>query len=806
MILPQITLHGLVTTSLLVSLLIAVFLPLRPFLRRVIGSEWLCVLWLALLIRLLAPWPLESRWSVFNRWPGTGAPVVTAEPLKIKVSFPKDADAKDPHTATPAAALPVVAAAAMDSHTDLPTIANRVWLAGAALSLGILALRWFQTRRLASRTLPATDDRLRKLFDSIPQELRRDTRLRMTNALPVPTLAGVFRPQIWMPLVWPAQFTDDELRNVLLHELGHARRRDLLVQWVFAIAQCIHWFNPLVWLAARAARFDREMACDAWVLARSAAGNTDYGSALVKAVQLLRTPLRVNPVSIAMASNRHDLRARISGIVAFQRLPAWRGAFGVAAMITMLATVTTSCKKAAETPSATGTPAAVQSSTPAPKAAAAGEQPVIKLEMKFVEIDEETWRKLCGEDPAFKAYNSKLPELAQEKVPYGKITDLLTTPDKGAWEVSENFNSLSTLTNTEVAAMLESLNHTRDALLQSAPSVVTKDKQRTKVDMFIEFPYPSEFVKNKNPMPIETKNAAGETIKVILPRFSPTAFTTKNVGVSLEAVPELNKDDTIRLALTPTLTSFLGFLTDEDGVKKTLAFDLHDSLDYFNRPVFSTSTSKITTTIRPGETALLAGVHLDYKADKIRQAQIGANLTMQQPEENPPETIRHVELVFVTAKTEKLPPPTAPETSGPPAAPGAAFPNLAGVDGDVVAVNTGSHFAVINIGSHQGAVQNAEALVQRGDQMVAILRIDQIEPDASVAGVVLGTETAGVRPMQGDKVVLTGSTIPDGIPVPGKEGFVTSPYAPEKGMIDLRGYERETQVKDPYTGKIFLVP
>ncbi len=42
--------------------------------------------------------------------------------------------------------------------------------------------------------------------------------------------------------------------------------------------------------------------------------------------------------------------------------------------------------------------------------------------------------------------------------------------------------------------------------------------------------------------------------------------------------------------------------------------------------------------------------------------------------------------------------------------------------------------------------------------------------------------------------------------VPGKPGFVTSPYAPAAGMIDVRGFPPGTQVKDPYTQKVFLVP
>ncbi len=46
---------------------------------------------------------------------------------------------------------------------------------------------------------------------------------------------------------------------------------------------------------------------------------------------------------------------------------------------------------------------------------------------------------------------------------------------------------------------------------------------------------------------------------------------------------------------------------------------------------------------------------------------------------------------------------------------------------------------------------------------------------------------------------------PYAVPVPGKPGFVRSPYSPDK-MTDVRGYAPGTEVKDPYTQKIFLVP
>lgn len=51
-----------------------------------------------------------------------------------------------------------------------------------------------------------------------------------------------------------------------------------------------------------------------------------------------------------------------------------------------------------------------------------------------------------------------------------------------------------------------------------------------------------------------------------------------------------------------------------------------------------------------------------------------------------------------------------------------------------------------------------------------------------------------------------GDDLPYATPVPGKQGFVTSPFSPNSGYIDVRGFAPGTPVKDPYTGKVFLTP
>ena len=85
-------------------------------------------------------------------------------------------------------------------------------------------------------------------------------------------------------------------------------------------------------------------------------------------------------------------------------------------------------------------------------------------------------------------------------------------------------------------------------------------------------------------------------------------------------------------------------------------------------------------------------------------------------------------------------------------------------------------------------------------------------PTASIAPLVTTAPTAAptVAPVRAVNGVATGqktgSDLPYGVPVAGRPGFVTSPYSPSGGYVDVRDFPPGTEVRDPYSGKIFRTP
>jgi beta-lactamase regulating signal transducer with metallopeptidase domain len=218
----------------------------------------------------------------------------------------------------PAAA---AAAPASQSWTDVtniswPAVALFVWLAGAGLILGRLALGIVAVQIMSRTTQRVSSGAWIDLATSLAASLdiahitfRRSLKARM------PMAWGVFRPSVVMPAEadgWPL----DRLRIVLLHELAHVKRRDCLTHMLAQVTCAVYWMNPLVWMAAKHVRAERERACDDLVLAAGTRG-VDYADQLLEIARAMssgRFPGVAAGASLAMA-HRSQLEGRLMAIL-----------------------------------------------------------------------------------------------------------------------------------------------------------------------------------------------------------------------------------------------------------------------------------------------------------------------------------------------------------------------------------------------------------------------------------------------------------------------------------------------------------
>ena len=260
-------------------ILILAVIALRYLLRGRISLRLQYALWLLVLARLLLPVSFGSTdisvMSVVERAPvvqaaesvrdvdviwqagnGTvqGHPIGGAVSNTVVLAEPSAADAQFGH---------------MENALTLRKILLPVWRCGAAATLLVfLAANVRFARRLRRCRRPLAVEGA-----ALP--------VYVAEERAVPCLFGLFRPAIYV-----TQATADDpvlLRHVVAHETTHFRHGDHVWALLRAVCLALHWWNPLVWWAAKLSRQDGELACDeATIRALGESERAAYGRTLIR--------------------------------------------------------------------------------------------------------------------------------------------------------------------------------------------------------------------------------------------------------------------------------------------------------------------------------------------------------------------------------------------------------------------------------------------------------------------------------------------------------------------------------------------
>ena len=313
--------------SLYATAVVLVVFLVQTLTRRTLPAGWRYALWLILLARLVMPALPETNWNLWN----------LASPERwARLTAPDFAGRDAVNTAIPQA--PEIFGG---GHVEfLESGGNRisqsiggfftpvirktlsvVWLAGVLVMFAAAA---FVNLRLwnAVRGLDcATDSKLLELFADCKHRMRVKTMtgLVVTDRVENPFLFGFIRPRVLLPAELARRISTEQLRCVFLHELAHLKRGDIVIGWLAALLQSLHWFNPVIWWAFSRMRSDREAACDSLVLSRmSDETRCHYGSALIGIMEHFNRPRHQPAIVAGIIENKNQLKRRFNMITGFR--------------------------------------------------------------------------------------------------------------------------------------------------------------------------------------------------------------------------------------------------------------------------------------------------------------------------------------------------------------------------------------------------------------------------------------------------------------------------------------------------------
>jgi len=186
------------------------------------------------------------------------------------------------------------------------------------------------------------------------------------------------------------------------------------------------------------------------------------------------------------------------------------------------------------------------------------------------------------------------------------------------------FGIAGIFTNPQFQVVIRALSQKKGVDLMSAPKVTTKSGRKAIVRVAREFPYPTEF-NAPEPPPPSTTSGLGSTVgpppgsfvsQGVVTPSTPTAFETRNLGVTLEVEPIIGPDGyTIDLNLSPEVVEFDGFINYGSTINGPIFNQLTQQINsvvltqnVINQPIFSTRKVTTSVSIWDGQTVALGGL------------------------------------------------------------------------------------------------------------------------------------------------------------------------------------------------------
>lgn len=190
-----------------------------------------------------------------------------------------------------------------------------LWCIGIFLMLIKLIQSIYHFHAIKKSALPLQNPTVNRLYQNCLTEmqLKKPIPIYSTAFLRSPIIAGLLKPCIYLPIHLISDYNENDMKFMLLHELGHYKYKDALANYFMNVVGVLYWFHPLVWYALKEMKNDREVACDTTVLKQiGKEAYIDYGNTLINfAEKMSHTSF---PFAAGISGSMKEMQKRVKNI------------------------------------------------------------------------------------------------------------------------------------------------------------------------------------------------------------------------------------------------------------------------------------------------------------------------------------------------------------------------------------------------------------------------------------------------------------------------------------------------------------
>ncbi|MBU3128751.1 M56 family metallopeptidase [Clostridium tagluense] len=321
----------IVLSSLIGSIIVLMILIVKGIFRNKLNSTFNYYIWLILIIKLTIPFGPQTTFNIVNLYENFHKQAITSEnkeKSQINSSIQLEnidlggSILKNSFDSSNKSVFSKVMNTPLKNKINIEKVFCSIWIFGIALLIGILVEGHKKLREIVGKSIKNIDSTHKEILYKCRKamNIRTDVELSYSHKISSPSLCGLIKPKILIPMRVAANICDEEFKYIIMHELTHLKSKDIFINWVITLLSVIYWFNPILLYGFYKMRQDCEFSCDSQVISQLGEGvNLQYGNAIIRVLELGGRGNRIMGTT-SMVMNSSEIKRRVIMISKYKKI------------------------------------------------------------------------------------------------------------------------------------------------------------------------------------------------------------------------------------------------------------------------------------------------------------------------------------------------------------------------------------------------------------------------------------------------------------------------------------------------------